>query len=179
MILVNIVLVLFLIVALNVSVFWKQRTKQQRSWEDLVSALQPIERPSLEIAARNHLDPQKDQLSLEPYQVWDLLGGFAGLEKLRANAELMMELAAHVERWNYEEGAIVCEWIRRDAIALRKAVLRVELAYLFRKVYPTAWFRLPFHLNEAASSYHLMRQRLLALYENNHAGLYPRLVAAL
>jgi hypothetical protein len=30
-----------------------------------------------------------------------------------------------------------------------------------------------------ASSYYLMRQRLLVLYETNHAGLYPRLAEAL
>jgi hypothetical protein len=39
--------------------------------------------------------------------------------------------------------------------------------------------RIPFYLHEAASSYYLMRQRLLALYQTNHAGLYPRLVEVL
>jgi hypothetical protein len=38
---------------------------------------------------------------------------------------------------------------------------------------------IPFHLHEAASSYYLMRQRLLALYQTSHAGLYPRLAEVL
>jgi hypothetical protein len=38
---------------------------------------------------------------------------------------------------------------------------------------------MPFNVHEAASAYYLMRQRLLALYETSHAGLYPALAAVL
>jgi hypothetical protein len=37
----------------------------------------------------------------------------------------------------------------------------------------------PFHVQEAASAYYLMRRRLLALYETSHVGRYSRLAAAL
>lgn len=36
-----------------------------------------------------------------------------------------------------------------------------------------------FNVQEAASAYWLMRERLLALYQTSHAGRYPRLVDAL
>jgi hypothetical protein len=179
MILINLALVILLVIALNVSFFWKHRMRKQYTWEELVAALQPVGLSRLEIAARQHLTPQAEPLAIEPYQMWELLGGFEGLETLRTNAGLMIELAAHVARWNYEEGTIVCEWIRSDAVALRRAVRRIEIAYACRKLYPSAWLRHPFHLHEAASAYYLMRQRLLSLYENNHAGLYPRLAEAL
>jgi hypothetical protein len=39
--------------------------------------------------------------------------------------------------------------------------------------------RFPFYLHQVASSYYLMQRRLLCLYEANHAGLHPRLAAAL
>jgi hypothetical protein len=39
--------------------------------------------------------------------------------------------------------------------------------------------RIPFYIHEASAAYYLMRQRLLALYETSHAGLLPRLSAAL
>jgi len=39
--------------------------------------------------------------------------------------------------------------------------------------------RAPFHLQQSVASYHLMTKRLLVLYQNSHAGLYPRLVFAL
>ncbi|MGI8772901.1 MAG: hypothetical protein ACR2JE_15875 [Acidobacteriaceae bacterium] len=179
MILVNLALVILLVVALNVSFFWKHRKRKQHTWEELVAALQPVALPRLEIVARHHLRLEAAPLALESDQVWELLGGFEGLERLRTNASLMIELAAHVARWNSEEGTIVCEWIRHDAVALRRAVLRIEIAHACRKFYPGAWLRHPFHLNEAASAYYVMRQRLLALYENNHAAFYPRLAEAL
>lgn len=176
MILVNLALVVLLVLALNVSFFWKHRKRSQSTWDQLVATLQPVALPRLEIAARS---PQAAPLALTPHQVWELLGGFEGLETLRANAGVMIELAAHVARWNHEEGSIAGEWIRRDAVALRRAVRRVELAYACRKLYPRAWLRHPFYLNEAASAYSLMRQRLLDLYENSHGAFYPRLAEAL
>jgi hypothetical protein len=65
--------------------------------------------------------------------------------------------------------------MRRDGLQLRRAVTRIMLAtFLGRQQ-----MRVPFYLHEVASSYYLMRQRLLVLYETNHAGLYPRLAEAL
>ncbi len=179
MILANLALMVLLVVALNVSFFCKHRRRKRHTWDELVAALQPIALPRLEIAAGQHRISQSTPPALAPDQVWDLLGGWEGLEKLRTNAGLMIELAAHVARWNHEESAVACERIRLDAVALRRAVRRVEVAYACRKLYPSAWLRHPFHLNEAASAYYLMRQRLLALYENSHGAFYPRLAEAL
>ena len=40
------------------------------------------------------------------------------------------------------------------------------------------WVSVPFHLQEAASAYYLMRERLLALYETSHIALLPQLAQA-
>ncbi|MGB6158597.1 MAG: hypothetical protein WBH45_09965, partial [Acidobacteriaceae bacterium] len=71
------------------------------------------------------------------------------------------------------------ERMRRDAIVLRRAVWHIELALTFHTILRRSATVIPFHLHEAASSYYLMRQRLLALYQTSHSGLYPRLAEVL
>jgi hypothetical protein len=94
---------------------------------------------------------------------------------MRENGRILIALASYVERWNFDEGVIIAERMRRDGLQLRRSVTWIMLeTFLGMKQ-----IRIPFYLHEAASSYYLMRQRLLALYETNHAGLYPRLAAIL
>jgi len=151
----------------------------RRSWSELVSALQPVEFDHVSSVARDFLEPHGGQISLEPPDMWLMLGGKEGLRRMRENAKLMLLLAAHAQRWNFDEGVIVTERIRRDALQLRRAVRRVELALAFHSVMRGSATLIPFHLHEAASAYYLMRQRLLALYQTSHAGLYPRLAQVL
>ena len=151
----------------------------RRSWADLVSALKPIEFDQVQSVAQDYLDPQRGQIKLEPTEIWVMLGGREGLRRMRSNAHLMLSLAAHAQQWNFDEGVIVTERMRRDALRLRQSVRRVEMALKFHTVMRRSATLIPFHLHEAASAYYLMRQRLLALYETSHAGLYPQLAQVL
>ena|SRR5579872_619756 len=151
----------------------------RRSWQDLVSQLKRIEFERVSSVARDYLDPREGQISLEPTDMWLMLGGREGLRRMRENARLMLLLAAHAQRWNFDEGVIVTERMRRDALQLRRAVRHIELALAFHRLLRRSSTFIPFHLHEAASSYYLMRQRLLALYQTSHAGLYPRLAEVL
>jgi hypothetical protein len=141
------------------------------SWDELLLKLHPIEADGMITVALNHLVPGKDQLVLQPEMMWNLLGGLEGLQRMRENGRILIALASYVERWNYEEGIIIAERMRRDGLQLRRSVTRIMLETFLgmKKVH------FPFYLQEAAAAYYLMRQRLLALYETNHAGLYPRL----
>jgi len=149
------------------------------SWQDIVSQLKRIEFQRVTYVARDYLDPQEGQISLEPTDMWLMLGGRDGLRRMRENARLMLLLAAHAQRWNFDEGVIVTERMRRDALRLRHAVRRIELTLAFHFVMRRSGTLIPFHLHEAASAYYLMRQRLLALYQTSHAGLYPQLAEIL
>jgi hypothetical protein len=98
---------------------------------------------------------------------------------MKENATVLIALAVFAERWNFNEGAIVAQRMRRDGLALRRAVRAIEWG-----IYRQVWLNLttttqPFRLHEAVASYYLMKQRLLALYETSHAGLHPRLAQAL
>jgi len=148
-------------------------------WNDLVAALYRLDMVELSAVAMDYLAPHRGQIDLEPKEIWESLGGYEGLKRMRENAEIMLALAAYAQRWNFEEAVIVTERMRLDAASLRRAIRRVELGMI-----PTSLLRhfrltLPLHAQEASSAYYLMRQRLLALYETSHVSRYPMLAAAL
>ncbi len=149
-----------------------------RCFEALVAALEPINLAGIQSVARDYLEPRRGQVALEPEVIWHLLGGEAGLKTMRANADLLLAIAAHATQWNEQEGTVVAERMRRDALRLRAAVRQVRIGMLSQIVTGQHWVSVPFQLQEAAGAYYLMRQRLLALYETSHVGLLPRLAQA-
>jgi hypothetical protein len=148
-------------------------------WKDLISRLQQLDEDGIATVARDYLEPHARQIEMEPDKMWELVGGYEGLNRMRENANIMLALAVYAQRWNFDEGVIVSERMRRDGLALRRSVRRVEVRRVLRKFTRRFGLREPFDVHEAAASYHLMRQRLLALYETSHAGLYPALAATL
>jgi hypothetical protein len=151
-------------------------------WKDMVLTLQPLDVESLDSVARDYLAPEANQLKLQPDEIWALAGGWIGVRRMRRNAEVMLALAAYTQRWNFDEGVVVTERMRRDALRLRRALWRLELnrVPLLMRFLPRTWrWNAPFEVHEVASCYYLMRRRLLALYETSHAGLYPVLARAL
>ena len=153
--------------------------QRRRGWHNLVADLYRLDMVELSAIAVDYLTPRRSQLDMEPKEIWDFLGGYRGLRKMRENAEIMLELAAYAQRWNFQEAVIVTERMRLDAATLRRAVRRVELGVIPSRLLRRFQLTLPLHAQEASSAYYLMRQRLLSLYETSHAGLYPKLAAAL
>ncbi len=153
----------------------RRRSLSARSWEEMLATVQPIDLEGIRSIADCYLRPDGDQLRVEPDEMWRIVGGLEGIGRLKANARVMLELAVFAERWNWEQGPVIAEMIRRDALRLNKAVFRIELALIFR----FGFVRSSFNLQEAASSYYLIRGRLLGLYRVTHIALLPHLEAAL
>jgi len=151
----------------------------QLDWHDLVAGLHPLDMPHLSAVASDYLTPRRGQIDMEPQEIWQSLGGYEGLKRMRENAEVMLALAAYAQRWNFEEAVIVTERMRLDAASLRRAVRRVEIGMIPAILLRHFRLTLPLHAQEASSAYYLMRQRLLALYETSHISRYPTLAAAL
>lgn len=143
-------------------------------WQTIVAQLQPVPFKDLERVALDHLQPSGNQLQLETDEMWDLIGGWDGLNRMAHNADLLIQLAAYIQIWNRNEAVIVGERIRQDSLMMKRAIRRIKLhrLWLYR-------FRAPFYVHQAASAYYLMTRRLLALYETNQYLLYPRLAEAL
>jgi len=170
-------LIFFLILIAAGLIFTQASARRVRSstWEDLVSRMEPMHARGLEIVALDNLQPRPNQLQLEPEHLWGLIGGTEGLRRMKKNADLLIELAAYVQRWNFEEGVIVTERMRHDAVQLKRAIYRLRFEMMIHR----SQLRAPFYIHQAASAYYLMTRRLLALYETSHAGLLPRLAEAL
>jgi hypothetical protein len=145
------------------------------TWESLVAQIEPIDLKGLEAVALETLQPQANQVRLESAEIWELLGGLEGLERMRNNASVLIALAAYVQQWNHKEATVVAERMRRDSIQLKKAVRHIRLGLLLHR-HPSGQ---PFYVNDAAAAYYLMTQRLLTLYQTNHEGLLPQLSQAL
>jgi hypothetical protein len=171
-------LIIVFLVLLGVGLISMQisaRNLRSATWEDLVSRMQPMHARGIEIVALDNLQPKANQLQLEPEHLWGLVGGTEGLRRMRKNADLLIALAAYVQRWNFEEGVIVAERMRHDAVQLKRAIFRIRFDMLVRRTQ----LRAPFYIHQAAASYYLMTKRLLALYETSHSGLLPRLAEAM
>jgi hypothetical protein len=163
-----------------VIVGWRSSHKAaQRDWRELVAELHPVDFAGVSEVALDYLTPRRGQIDLEPQRIWELLGGYEGLRRMRENAEIMLALAAFAQQWNFTEAMIVTERMRHDAVLLRRAVRRVKLGMLPGRLLGHLRLTLPLHAQEASSAYYLMRQRLLALYETSHVCRYPALAAAL
>jgi hypothetical protein len=170
-------IILFLAVLAAGLIYMQVSAQRLRSttWEDLVAQIEPMHARGIELVALDNLQPKANQLQLEPEHLWGLVGGMEGLRRMRKNADLMIALAAYVQRWNFEEGVIVAERMRHDAVQLKRAVFRVRFDMMIRR----SQLRAPFYIHQAAASYYLMTKRLLALYETSHSGLLPRLAEAM
>jgi hypothetical protein len=145
------------------------------SWEDLLAKLEPVETDGITALAVEYLNPGNLQMEIKPDDIWNMIGCAEGLSRMRANSDVLIALATYAQRWNLDEGAIVAEQMRRDGMALRRAVVGIGLGM-------TCGYgkgRVTSYVHEAASAYYLMRLRLLALYKTSPAGRYPSLAAAL
>ena len=168
----------FVLVALAMAIVrtrLKARRLSRLSWEDLLVRIEPVPMDAISEIASDYLHPRKGQLQLDAARLWPMIGEAEGLRKMYTNAQVLIALAGYAQRWNRTESLIVAERMRRDAVTLRRAALRLSLGLVF------GYDRLrgPFCIQEAASAYYLMRARVLALYETSHAGRLPKLVAAL
>jgi hypothetical protein len=145
------------------------------SWEELIAKLEPVETEAITTVAVEYLNPGKSQAWLGPDEMWNMIGRADGLARMRANADVLIAIAAHAQRWNPAEGVIVAEQMRQDGLALRRAVVGIGLGMTcgYGKV------RVPNYVREAAGTYYLMRQRLLALHEASQPWRYASLAAVL
>lgn len=156
-------------------VFLKRSWLAKRGWDELLGRVEAIDTESLIRIADVYFHPGSKQLRIEPSEMWEAVGGVGGLGRLYGNADAMLSLAQYAERWNDENGRVISEMMRRDAMRVKRAVVRVQVAYLFQLGMAFS----PFHLQEAISSYCLMRGRLLGMYADAHVGLLPRLANTL
>ena len=167
--------------ALVSAYFWqlrKARRMREIDWSELVFRLRPAERDAVGKIATAYLRPDEPAEPLATQAMLEQLGGMSGLEAIYENSKVILALAGYVTRWNLEEALAVTETIRRDAVQLQRTILRIRIEVHTQRLLRGLPFHTPAlenHLAKAAALYQQMSERLLDLYRNNHAGLYPQL----
>jgi len=156
------------------------RKRSSATWEELLARLTRLGRVGIEEVASDflvpdsrHVDPRND-LHLQPEDIWDLTGGVEGIELMERNAQVLIDLAYYVQRWN-AEAVTVAEQLRLDAVEISRQLRLLKKSLKKGRSEP----RVPVYMQRAAASYYLMTRRLLALCEASHSGLLPSLQQAL
>ena len=160
------------LVAIGGYYYSRRPRSTQASWEELLARLTWIDRNNIAEVALDLIDEsgrtKEDPSNLEPSQLWKLIGGLEGLEVLKKNSEVLIDLAFYLQQW-YPEAIVIAERLRLDARELGWHVARLKGAAEKGNLQVS----FPFYAQRAVATYYLMTRRLLSLYE---AGNFPLLV---
>jgi hypothetical protein len=173
---------IFLSVLVSIAGYYYLRSRQAAatSWGHLFASLTWIDRNNIAQVALDLVDESgrprgsDEAATLEPAQLWELIGGLEGLKVLERNSEVLIELAFYVQQW-YPEALTVAERLRLDARELKWHVARLKGAAQNGNLQ----ISFPFYAQRAVVSYYLMTRRLLSLYEAGNFSMLADLQRAL
>ena len=164
-------LLVIIAVVSAISLLRANGTAQRRSIisaEELVRRLKPVNRAGILKLAMDHLQPSAGSLTRSPAETYDLIGGSTGLASMESNIAVLLALVHYIHRCDPSHSTEVAHQMERDALALRRALIALGLNMLGMKSAVNG----PACVNEAASSYYLMKERVLALYERSDGAAY-------
>ena len=146
--------------------YWRNRRSSPASFENLFAQLKWIDRNNIAQVALDLVDPSglpkvgEAAATMEPSQLWDLIGGLDGLEILERNSEILIALAFYVQQ-SFPEALPIAERLRLDARELKWHVARLRGAAQKGNLQ----ISFPFYAQRAVAKYYVMTRRLLSLYE--------------
>ena len=173
-------IVCMILVVVSAVYLARLRASARKTWEGLLENLTSVNRQAIETVALDAIDPSGDRRTdaeareLSRDQIWNLLGGLDGVERLERNSRVLIEMAAYVQRW-HPEASSTAEDLRLEARKLEWHVGRLRAA----KGNGSLELHFASYGQDAAVSYYLMVQRLLGLYRENQIPLFGELQKAL
>lgn len=160
--------------------FRRARRSSRGNWEDLVKRLVFVDRQSIEQIALDIIEPSgqprqdKGSAILDATHIWELIGGWKGLEALENNCAVLIDLAFYVQQW-YPEALTVTEQLRLNTREIKWHIDRLKIARQTGKLEST----IPMYAQQAAAKYYLMTQNLLSLYERGNRSMLAELQKAI
>jgi hypothetical protein len=167
-------LVIFVVTLVAIAAYYYFRhLRRQRfpygEWDSLLKRLTPVDRDSIALIALDLIDEsgqrrtEEGDSTLEPSQIFPLIGGLEGLKVLEKNCAVLVDLAFYVQQW-YPEALAVAEHLRLNAREIEWHIGRLKGAAQTGKL-ETAF---PDSAQRAVATYYMMTRRVLALYENGN-----------
>ncbi len=135
-------------------------------WKVLLATLQPVPMGQITQIALEYLQPNGGHQRANREDLWQMVGESDGINRLYKNAEVLIALATYASQWNPHEARITVEQLRRDAVTLRRATLRLSVGMTlgFDAV------RGPLFVQQAAGAYFTMQERVISLYSLANLG---------
>lgn len=161
---------ILVVTAMGGTAFWyaqKQRRRDAATWEALLARLEPVDRSAIQAVALDLFDEtgqrrsSEDLDSLDSQQIWNLLGGLEGLEALEHNCEVLIDLAAYVQKW-YPQAVVVAEQLRLSAREVQFHLSRLKGAARTGNLQSS----FADYAERAVATYYRMTRSVLALYEH-------------
>jgi hypothetical protein len=171
----------FLIALVGVAIYFllRMRKVSQATWSEIIGRLIEVDRNRIAVVALDLVDetghPRENGASeIEAESLWDLVGGMNGLEILEKNCEVLIDLAAYVQRW-HPEALVVAEQLRLNAREIQWHVSRLKGAAQTGNLISS----FPLYAQRAVATYYLMTRHLLELYERGNLVEFAQLEAVL
>ncbi|MDQ2844567.1 MAG: hypothetical protein M3Y72_26680 [Acidobacteriota bacterium] len=162
-------LLIFLTAILVVGAYYYLRNRRREvypygQWEELLKRLEPLDHRGIGLIAGEpaaELDQQTDNVAtMDPEDIWRLLGGMRGIEVMEKNCSVLVDLVFYVQQW-YPEALLIAEQLRLNAREVEWHVGRLRAASKSGRP-PSAAAE---YLQQAVSTYYRMTCEVVALYE--------------
>lgn len=146
----------------------KHLNARRSTWEALMKQIVPIDEKAIErvaldaVDASGELKTEKNQRELGRKDIWTLLGGMDGINRIDTNARVIVEMAAYLDRW-HPEAAETAEELRLEARRLEWHVGRLREA----EIHDCLDFHFHSYGQHAALSYYTMLKSVIALAQQN------------
>lgn len=159
------VLFLAALIAILLRHYLRARSASKATWDDLLQRLTQVDRDHIAMIALDVVTEtgerraEASSFALEPSAIWTLLGGLDGLEAIEQNCQVLVDLAAYVQKW-YPEALVVAEQLRLNAREIEWHVGRLKGAA------QTGNLQSAFadYAQRAVVTYYLMTRHVLDLY---------------
>jgi hypothetical protein len=152
----------FFLVLISVAAYFLLRARRasRTTWAALLGRLKKIDRENLTTVALDLLDERESESHLDPDRIFEMIGGMAGLDALEQNCDVLIDLAAYVQRW-YPEALEIAEELRLNSREIKWHIGRLRGASQTGHLYE----QFPIYAQRAVATYYLMTRSLLVLYE--------------
>ena len=141
--------------------FWlRARRLSRATWKTLLGRLQKVDREKLAAVALDLLEARQQEPQLMQESIFNLVGGMEGLEAIGHNCDVLIDIAAYVQRW-YPEAGEIAEELRLNAREIKWHIGRLRGAKETGHFYE----QFPIYAQRAVATYYLMTRSLLMLYE--------------
>jgi hypothetical protein len=153
---------IFFLALVSIATYFLLRTRRasRMTWMTLLGRLRQMDRDKLATVALDLLEDREAESQLDPGVIFEMIGGMEGLDAVEQNCDVLIDLAAYVQRW-YPEALEIAEDLRLNSREIKWHIGRLRGASQTGHLYE----QFPVYAQRAVATYYLMTRSLLVLYE--------------